>query len=495
MTSSSFQQMAKAARRWGGSGGRAGQALARCALVLSVAVFAAGVSAQPKAGAVSHLQGMATAQQPNGSYRFLARGDSVLEGDVISTTERGFAVVALDDGTKFTMRPSSTFAIDRFKQEAGEESAVMRLLRGGVRMVTGLVSKRNPAGFEFKVKTATLGIRGTSFDARICGDDCRQEGVAPKASSAAVAGVASTGPVVARLVRANGAITAILPGQNPRNLSVGAALYQGDSLRTGADGIAVIGFRDRTAASVNPNTVIRIDSYVYDQPQVNDNFGVSLLKGGLRLFTGLIGKKEPRAFSVRTLTATVGIRGTGIDISCEGPCVDPSLGETSAASSTVDPRQGDGLFLMTWEGSSYFMVGPLDVALDQVGFIGNDGLGRILRTKPDFLPLAPAPRPDQVAIDWDNLFASVAPTGADGIYVFVRDGHVFLASAGSRVDLGVGEAGFVGDDGRAMRLVPPPGFLTSDPYPVPELFSQSGRPVFQMFGITLGQPGQEICRL
>ena len=98
-------------------------------------------------------------------------------------------------------------------------------------------------------------------------------------------------------------------------------------------------------------------------------------------------------------------------------------------------------------------------------------------------------------MDWDNLFATVAPSGADGIYVFVRDGHVFLTSGGSRVDLGVGEGGFVGADGRALRMSPVPGFLTSDPYPIPELFSQSERPVFQLFGVTLGQPGQEICRL
>ncbi len=464
-------------------------------LALATVAIVPGAAAQSKAGAVAHLQGMATAQQPNGGYRFLARGDTVLEGDVISTTERGFAVVALDDGTKFTLRPSSTFAIDRFKQDPGQESAFMRLLRGGVRMVTGLVSKRNPAGFEFKVKTATLGIRGTSFDARICGDDCRQEGAAPQVASAAVDGPSGAGQVVARLVRASGRITATLPGHGPRPLSVGAALYQGDDVRTGADGVAVIGFRDRTKASVNPNTVIRIDSYVYDQPQAAESFAVSLLKGGLRLFTGLIGKKEPRAFTVKTLTATVGIRGTGIDISCEGPCVDPSLGETSAAANTVDPGQRDGLFLQTWEGASYFLVGPLDVDLNQTGFIGNDGLGRILRAMPEFLTLQPAPRPDQVDVDWDNLFASVKPTGADGIYVYVRDGHVFLTSDGARVDMGVGEAGFVGVDGRSVRMSPVPGFLTGDPYPVPELFSQTDRPVFQLFGITLGQPGQEICRL
>lgn len=473
---------------------RPGRVLRGLLLVAGIAVSVAA-QAQPKAGSISHLQGMATAQQPNGSYRFLTRGDPVLEGDVLSTAERGYAVVALDDGTKFTMRPSSTFALDRFTQEQGRESALMRLLRGGVRMVTGLVSKRNPAGFEFKVKTATLGIRGTSFDARICGPDCREEGAAPQARGTPVAGIVDSSPVVARLVRASGTITATRPGQAPRPLTLGAALYQGDDLRTGADGIAVIGFRDRTKASVNPNTAIRIDAYVYQQQSGSDNVALSLLKGALRLFTGLIGKAEPRAFTVRTLTATIGIRGTGIDISCEGPCVDPSLGETSTARNTVDPGQGDGLFLLTWDGASYFQVGPLDVALDQVGFIGTDGLGRILRSPPAFLAQMQAPRPDQIDVDWDNLFANIAPTGADGIYVFVRDGHVFLASEGTRVDMGVGEGGFVGADGRALRMSPIPGFLTGDPYPIPEQFTQTDRPLFQLFGVTMGQPGQEICRL
>lgn len=465
-------------------------------LVLCGALLSGVALAQPKsAGEVSHLQGMATAQQPNGGFRFLARGDPVLEGDTISTTERGFAVVALTDGSKFTLRPSTTLALEKFSVEQGNEAAFMRLLRGGMRMVTGFVNKRNPAGFELRVKTATVGIRGTSFDARVCGDDCRQEGVAPVAANVSVPGVTTIGSVVARVVRASGSITATQPGQDPRVLSVGASLYQGDDLRTSADGIAVLGFKDRTKLSVNPGTVMRIDSYVYDRSDSSDIFGLSLLKGGMRLLTGLIGKKEPRAFTVKTLTATVGIRGTGMDISCEGPCVDPSLGESFAGANTVDPAQRDGLFLSTWDGASYFFVGPLDVPLDQVGFIGNDGLGRILRTAPQFLATQAAPRPDQVDVDWDNLFATIAPTGADGIYIFVRDGHVFVTSSGSRVDLGVADGGFVGADGRALRMSPVPGFLTGDPYPIPELFSQSERSVFRLFGITLGQPGQEICRL
>lgn len=471
------------------AGARVGVAMLSGVLLMPQAL------AQPAAGQVSHLQGMATAQQPNGGYRFLARGDTVLEGDVISTTDRGFAVVSLTDGTKFTLRPSTTIALDKFSTEQGSEAALMRLLRGGMRMVTGFVNKRNPAGFELRVKTATVGIRGTSFDARICGEDCRQEGIAPQSPNRVVPGLTDVGPVVARLVQARGSITATQPGQPARVLSVGAALYQGDDLRTADDGVAVIGFRDRSKVAVNPGTVMRIDSYVYDRPQQANSFGLSLLKGGMRMVTGLIGRNDPRAFTVKTLTATIGIRGTGMDISCEGPCVDPSLGPTPAGASTVEPGKGDGLFMATWEGTSYFFVGPLDVSANQVGFIGNDGLGRILRTVPQFLNEQAAPRPDQVDVDWDSLFATIVPADADGIYVFVRDGHVYVTSGGSRVDLGVGEGGFVGADGRALRMSPVPGFLTGDPYPIPELFSQSERPVFQLFGITLGQPGQEICRL
>lgn len=475
--------------------------LKKWSIALCLGLVSIGALAQQKAGEITHLQGMATAQQPGGAFRFLGKGDPVLEGDVISTTEKGFAVVTLADGTKFTLRPSTTFALDRFAHDQGTETALMRLLKGGMRVVTGLVGKRNPAGMELKVTTATIGIRGTSFDARLCGDDCRQEGVAPGSRTGQTAADTTAAPVVARVVQASGDVTASQPGKAARPMTNGAALYEGDDLRTGAGAVVVIGFRDQSKVSVNPETTMRIEAYVYNRPQTSDNMAISLLKGGLRVFTGLIGKTSPSAFLVKTRTSTVGIRGTGMDLSCEGPCVDASVGgpavgtEAGAASAGPEPKQADGLFLLTWQGGTYFAVGPLDVALDQVGFIGRDGLARLLANVPEFLKNFQAPRPDQVAVDWDNLFASVTPTGADGLYVFVRDGHVFILSGNSRIDLGVGETGFVGQDGQAQRLSPAPGFMTNDPYPIPEFFSLSDGQILQLFGVTLGQPGQEICRL
>lgn len=458
-------------------------------------LFMLGAGAQQKAGEVAHLQGMATAQQPGGSFRFLGKGDPVLEGDVISTTDKGFAVVTLADGTKFTLRPATTFALDRFAHNAGTETALMRLVKGGMRVVTGLVGKRNPTGVELRTTTATIGIRGTSFDARLCGEDCRAEGIGPRAQAGAAVTSVNTAPVVARVVQATGQVTASVAGQPARPLTQGAALYEGDDVRTAPGATAVLGFRDQSKVSINPETVLKIDAYIYNRPQASDNMALSLLKGGLRVFTGLIGKKSASAFTVKTVTSTIGIRGTGMDISCEGPCIDPSLGGGAAGEGGAEPKQGDGLFLLTWEGGSYFLVGPLDVPLDKVGFIGRDGVARLLGAVPDFLINFSSPRPDRIDVDWENLFATVAPSGSDGLYVFVRDGHVFILSGTSRTDLGAGEAGYVGREGSTERIAPVPGFFTIDPFPLPERFTQTDGQILQLFGVTLGQPGQEICRL
>jgi len=42
---------------------------------------------------------------------------------------------------------------------------VLRLLKGGVRVVTGLIGRVKHENFKFGVSGATIGIRGTGFDA------------------------------------------------------------------------------------------------------------------------------------------------------------------------------------------------------------------------------------------------------------------------------------------------------------------------------------------
>ena len=465
------------------------------------ASLALPAAAQQRAGEIQHLQGMATAQQAGGALRFLAKGDAIAEGDVVTTTEKGFAILAFSDGAKITLRPSTTFAVDKYAHDAGVEVAFMRLIKGGLRAVTGLINKRSPGAVQFTTATATIGIRGTSFDARICGEDCRLEERAAQGRPNPPVAVPPADSVVARVIKVDGPATAVQVGKPARPLEQGSPLYAGDEIKTGAQGIAVLGFRDQSRLSLNPLTIFRINGFSYNRPKEPENFGLQLLKGGLRVFTGLIGKKDPKLVFIQTRTSTIGIRGTGMDISCEGPCVDASVEATSvgseAGAALPIPAQIEGLFMRTWQGTTYFQAaaGELDVILDATGFVGPDRNARLLASAPDFMLNFPAPRPDQVEMDWENLFGTRVTGIEDGLYLFVRDGHVSLATAAARSDYGIGETGYIGADNIPRRLESVPRFISDDPFPIPELFTQSDTRILQLFGATLGQPGQDICRL
>src|SRR5688572_24564198 len=127
-------------------------------LTLSIAASAAEPPAAPAAGAVGEVivvQGVATAQRAGSTPRFLQKGEPLHEGEVVSTGATGYTVIAFKDGTKFTLRPNSSFAIERYRHGAGEkDSAGFRLLKGGMRAITGLISKRDPNAMQINTISA-----------------------------------------------------------------------------------------------------------------------------------------------------------------------------------------------------------------------------------------------------------------------------------------------------------------------------------------------------
>ena len=86
------------------------------ALALGGLLCAAPPLAAQPVGDVVYVQGIASAQKPGEAARFIQKGDALNEGDVINTGGRGYAVVELKDGSKMTLRPDTTFAIDKFRQ-------------------------------------------------------------------------------------------------------------------------------------------------------------------------------------------------------------------------------------------------------------------------------------------------------------------------------------------------------------------------------------------
>ena len=93
-------------------------------------------------------------------------------------------------------------------------------------------------------------------------------------------------------------------------LAPGARVNQGDRLLTGADGSVGVTMRDDTLLTLGPGSVLTLDSYGFDPKTHDGNFLASLTRGVLSVVTGLIAKRSPDAFAVKTRISTMGVRGT-----------------------------------------------------------------------------------------------------------------------------------------------------------------------------------------
>lgn len=141
-----------------------------------VLALAAAGSWAAGAGVITHLSGTMSVQRPDGSVRILSQKSEVQPGDVLTTQRDSYAQINFTDGSAATMRPNSTMKLEAysFSQEAPQgDGMFMRLLKGGLRTVTGLIGKRgNQDAYKIGTSTATIGIRGSSGDTVACSSDC-----------------------------------------------------------------------------------------------------------------------------------------------------------------------------------------------------------------------------------------------------------------------------------------------------------------------------------
>src|SRR5947207_9214467 len=156
-------------------------------------LLAAAAAGAQNAGEVEFSRGVGFAQTPGQTPRTLGKGLPLREGDRLTTSDGGSAIIKLQDGTRMTVRPNSELVLQQyhFKENAPDNSMLMQLVRGGFRAVTGLISKSSPNAARIQTNTATIGIRGTDFDARLCAKDCGQESQQVNATARATAVQAS----------------------------------------------------------------------------------------------------------------------------------------------------------------------------------------------------------------------------------------------------------------------------------------------------------------
>ncbi|WP_028007911.1 FecR family protein [Solimonas flava] len=193
--------------------------LAACALAWLVPAIAAAPSSPPAentapaAGEIVLLTGHGTALSPDsGRVRDLAKGDKVYAGDVLNAGPNSYINVRFSDGAFVLLRPNSRLAIEAYAYagpapdaatkpdtppaaatpapaaaqpatpattapppSGGLQRAFLRLLKGGLRTVSGLIGKADPEEYRVTTPVATIGIRGTDYYAYLCDLACASD--------------------------------------------------------------------------------------------------------------------------------------------------------------------------------------------------------------------------------------------------------------------------------------------------------------------------------
>ena len=135
-------------------------------LVLAAISLVSGAVLAEGAGQVQHLSGTLSVQRADGSVRILSQKSEVNPGEMLTTQKDSYAQINFSDGSSMTMRPNTQMKLESYKfvqDRPNEDSAFFRLVKGGLRTVTGLVGKRgNQDAYRIGTSTATIGIRGSS---------------------------------------------------------------------------------------------------------------------------------------------------------------------------------------------------------------------------------------------------------------------------------------------------------------------------------------------
>lgn len=241
--------------------------------------------------------------------------------------------------------------------------------------------------------------------------------------------LAHAAEVVGTVANLSGPLLAKKADGSVKILAQKSAVEQGDTLVSEKNTYARIRFIDNSEITLRPGTQLKIDNFSYeaDKPE-KDSALFSLVKGGLRSVTGLLGKRNHDRFGMHTPTATIGIRGT--------------------------------IFIAEY-------IPPANTAVARFGAASVAALGPSAATRSD----APAPgalQPLQLAQS-----APALPGGsgrAPGLYVQVLDGLIHVSNGGGSQNFAAGQFGFtpsfhqppvIVPTNPGIQFQPPPAFSSS----------------------------------
>ncbi|SHL29472.1 FecR family protein [Bradyrhizobium lablabi] len=140
-------------------------------------------------------------------------------------------------------------------------------------------------------------------------------------------------------------------GSATNPINVGDGVLRDEVVRTGADSAARLVMADSTNLSLGPSATITLDRTVFNDEHSYRDIAIRLTTGAFRFVTG---HSEKTAYKITTPLATIGVRGTILDIlsrrgttmvgllegaslvcAIGGPCIDLTQpGDTAVITST-----------------------------------------------------------------------------------------------------------------------------------------------------------------
>lgn len=123
------------------------------------------VAQTPPAGVVQTLRGDARIER-GGQSMAAEIGMPVMAQDRIVTMPLASIGITMRDNTRIALGGRSNVVLEQyqFAADTNQGSFIMRLLKGSLGTVTGLLGGNRPGNtVEVRTKTATAGVRGTEF--------------------------------------------------------------------------------------------------------------------------------------------------------------------------------------------------------------------------------------------------------------------------------------------------------------------------------------------
>nr|WP_246752252.1 FecR family protein [Bradyrhizobium diazoefficiens] len=96
-----------------------------------------------------------------------------------------------------------------------------------------------------------------------------------------------------------------------RPINVGDSMLRDVTVRTGADSAARFVMADSTNLSLGPSATLKLDRTVFNDEHSYGDVAIRMTTGAFRFVTG---HSEKTAYKITTPLATIGVRGTTLDI-------------------------------------------------------------------------------------------------------------------------------------------------------------------------------------